>query len=451
VKLQTKINLLSTVLTLFIFCLSFTGIYYFYKYLAYDTEYERLKGYGDEMLAAISELDSTNNIDTLLRSYIPQNGMIHITDSNDHAFLRLQATSTADKMDYTIEENAIYTISEWKGVPVMAIRYPMIWPDYSLVNVHFVQPLGEVSDNMAILKWILILITLLAIIPIYLASQLLVRLIAIPIQRLTSTMQRNISQSRYEKLETPANKKDEIAKMTYTYNSLMDKLEDSYAKQQQFVGNASHELKTPLTIIESYAKLLQRRGFENEEINQEALEAITTQTAQMKAMMEQMLELAKANETLQLKWETISTSELLADTLINFQQAYKRDINLHAEEFTFVTDVSKLKQIIFILLDNARKYSEGNIDIFIKNGHNVTITIQDYGIGIAEEDIPHLFDRFYRVTKDRNRQTGGTGLGLAIAKDFAELLRGTITVESEIGFGTAFTITLPKEDPTYEN
>ena len=333
----------------------------------------------------------------------------------------------------------------------MAIRYPMIWPDYSLVNVHFVQPLGEVSDNMAILKWILILITLLAIIPIYMASQLLVRLIAIPIQRLTSTMQRNISQSRYEKLETPANKKDEIAKMTYTYNSLMDKLEDSYVKQQQFVGNASHELKTPLTIIESYAKLLQRRGFENEEINQEALEAITTQTAQMKAMMEQMLELAKANETLQLKWETISTSELLADTLINFQQAYKRDINLHAEEFTFVTDVSKLKQIIFILLDNARKYSEGNIDIFIKNGHNVTITIQDYGIGIAEEDIPHLFDRFYRVTKDRNRQTGGTGLGLAIAKDFAELLRGTITVESEIGIGTAFTITLPKEDPTYEN
>ena len=450
-KLQTKINLLSTVLTLFIFCLSFTGIYYFYQYLAYDTEYERLKGHGDEMLAAISELDTANNIDTLLRSYIPQNGMIHVTDSNDHPFLRLQATSTADKMDYSINEQANYTISEWEGTPVRAIRYPMVWPDYSPVNVHFVQPLGEVADNMAILKWILILIILLAIIPIYLASQVLVRLIATPIQRLTNTMQRNISQSRYEQLETPANQKDEIAKMTYTYNLLMDKLEDSYAKQQQFVGNASHEMKTPLTIIESYAKLLQRRGFENEEINREALEAITTQTAQMKAMMEQMLELAKANEALQLKRETISTNAFFPEILNSFRQAYQRDIYLHAEDFAFSTDISKLKQIIFILLDNARKYSEGRIDVFVKNGSSVTITIQDYGIGIAEEDIPHLFDRFYRVSKDRNRQTGGTGLGLAIAKDFAELLRGTITVESEIGVGTAFSITLPKEDPRYED
>ncbi len=450
-KLQAKINLLSTVLTLIIFCLCFTGIYYFYRYLAYDTEYERLKGYGDEMLAAVSELETANQIDTLLRSYIPQNGMIHITDADNHPFLRLQATSSADKMDYLINENANYTISEWEGVPVMAIRYPMVWPDYSIVNVHFVQPLGEVADNMAMLKWILILIILLAIIPIYLASQVLVRLIAVPIQRLTNTMQRNISQSKYEQLQAPANTKDEIAKMTQTYNSLMDKLEDSYAKQQQFVGNASHELKTPLTIIESYAKLLQRRGFENKEINQEALEAITSQTAQMKAMMEQMLELAKANEALQLKWETISSKELFSDILTSFRQAYKREIQLHADEFVFSTDVSKLKQIVFILLDNARKYSDGKIDVFIQNGPTVTIKVQDYGIGIAKKDIPHLFDRFYRVSKDRNRQTGGTGLGLAIAKDFAELLHGTITVESRVGVGPVFTVTLPKEVTGHEN
>ena len=450
-KLQTKINLLSTVLTLFLFYLSFTGIYYFYKYLAYDTEYERLIGYGDEMLAAISELESVDNIDTLLRSYIPQNGMIHVTDANDNPFLRIQATTNTDKMDYKMNETSRYTISEWEGEPVMAIRYPMVWPDNSLVNVHFVQPLGEVSNNMEILRWILILITVLAIIPIYLASQLLVRLIAIPIKRLTGKMRQNISQSRYEQLDTPVNKKDEIAEMTYTYNSLMKKLEESYAKQQQFVGNASHELKTPLTIIESYAKLLQRRGFENEEINQEALTAITNQTTQMKIMIEQLLELAKANETLQMRWETVSSKEFFSDILTSFQQAYKRDITLQSEEFTFSTDRSKLKQIMFIMLDNARKYSEGKIDVFVKNGQNVTITIRDYGVGIAEDDIPHLFDRFYRVAKDRNRQTGGTGLGLAIARDLVHLLHGSITVESEVGIGTAFTVTLPKEAHDYEN
>ena len=443
-KLQTRINLLSTVLTLFIFIISFTGIYYLYKYLAYDTEYHRLQMDGDEMLAAISELESAKNIDTLLRSYIPQNGMIYIKDEKDEAILRLQATSTADKMDYAIKEGNKYTVSEWEGELVMAVSYPMVWPDQSVVDVHLVQPLQEVSANMAILKWILILITLLATIPIYLASQLLVRLIAHPIQRLTSTMRRNISEARYDKLEAPDNEKGEIAEMTYTYNSLMDKLKDSYNKQQQFVGNASHELKTPLTIIESYAKLLKRRGFKNEEINREALEAITSQTAQMKVMMEQMLELAKASETMQLKWETITTAELLTNIIDSFQKAYKREINLNGEAFTLTTDVSKLRQIIFILLDNARKYSEGKIDITVMNGNEVTIQVRDYGIGIKEEDIPHIFDRFYRVNKDRNRQTGGTGLGLAIAKDFAGLLGGTITVESKIGEGTLFTIMLPK-------
>lgn len=443
-KLQTRINLLSTVLTLFIFIISFTGIYYLYKYLAYDTEYHRLQMDGDEMLAAISELESATNIDTLLRSYIPQNGMIYIKDEKDEAILRLQATSTADKMDYAIKEGNKYTVSEWKGELVMAVSYPMVWPDQSVVDVHLVQPLQEVSANMAILKWILILITLLATIPIYLASQLLVRLIAHPIQRLTSTMRRNISEARYDKLEAPDNEKGEIAEMTYTYNSLMDKLKDSYNKQQQFVGNASHELKTPLTIIESYAKLLKRRGFKNEEINREALEAITSQTAQMKVMMEQMLELAKASETMQLKWETITTTELLTNIIDSFQKAYKREVNLNGEAFTLTTDVSKLRQIIFILLDNARKYSEGKIDITVINGNGVTIQVRDYGIGIKEEDIPHIFDRFYRVNKDRNRQTGGTGLGLAIAKDFAGLLGGTITVESKIGEGTLFTIMLPK-------
>ncbi len=449
-KLQTRINLLSTVLTLFIFVISFTSIYYLYKYLAYNTEYHRLQMDGDEMLAAISELDSAANIDTLLRSYIPQNGMIYIKDENNEAILRLQATTTVNKMDYEIEEGSRYTVSEWEGEPVMAIRYPMVWPDQSVVDVHLVQPLQEVSDNMAILKWILILITLLAIIPIYLASQLLVRLIVLPIQRLTSTMRQNIAQSRYDKLEDPADKKGEIAEMTYTYNSLMDKLEDSYNKQQQFVGNASHELKTPLTIIESYAKLLKRRGFKNEEINREALEAITSQTAQMKVMMEQMLELAKASETLQLKWEPISTNELLSEIIASFQQAYKRKVNLHGDAFTFTTDVSKLRQLIFILLDNARKYSEGEIDVSVMNFEEVTIQVRDYGTGIKEEDIPYIFDRFYRVNKDRNRQTGGTGLGLAIAKDFAELLGGSITVQSKIGEGTIFTITLPKGGETHD-
>ena len=298
-----------------------------------------------------------------------------------------------------------------------------------------------------LLRWILILMTMLAIIPIYLASQAIVRITAKPIEKLTATMRRNTLEARYDKHETESRSKDEIAQMTETYNSLMEKLEESYTKQQQFVGNASHELKTPLTVIESYAKLLQRRGFDNEEVNVEALQAITNQTEHMKSMMEQMLQLARANEDIQMKWAPVALTPVVEQIATSIQQAYGREVRIHGDALTIVTDREKLTQLLFILLDNARKYSEQPIDVTITNGAHVSIAVQDYGIGIPAADVDHIFDRFYRVSKDRSRGTGGTGLGLSIAKSFASALRGEIAVTSQQGVGSTFTVTLPKEGP----
>lgn len=450
-KLQFKINFLSTLLTLIIFICSFTGIYYFYQYLAYNTEFEQLQAQGDEMLVAISELEDTKNIEAVLRSYLPPNGLIHVVDESNKTLIRLQGTTHTNKIEYSLNDQERYTISSWDDMQVMALTYPIIWPTHEVVHVQFVQPLTELDDHLALLRWILILMTLLAIIPIYLASQAIVRITATPIEKLTNTMQRNTIEARYDKHEIDQKNKDEIALMTETYNSLMEKLEDSYTKQQQFVGNASHELKTPLTVIESYAKLLQRRGFENAHVNEEALTAITSQTTHMKSMMEQMLQLARANENIQMKWAPVAVMPVVEQIAKSIQQAYGREVRIHGDDAHLISDRDKLTQLLFILLDNARKYSDEPIEVTVTNGDFVTIAISDSGIGIPEKDVPHIFDRFYRVAKDRSRETGGTGLGLSIAKSFAAALRGEISVESTPGVGSTFTVTLPKEGPKNEN
>lgn len=129
------------------------------------------------------------------------------------------------------------------------------------------------------------------------------------------------------------------------------------------------------------------------------------------------------------------------------EQAYHRTFRIDAQIPKFIySDEKILKQLLFILLDNARKYSEDEVHILATETTNqVRITIQDFGMGIPAEHIPHLFERFYRVTEDRNRKTGGSGLGLAIAHELAQQLGITIDVKSKLGEGSSFTLCIPKE------
>ena len=450
-KLSTKVNLLSTFITFLLLSFSFIGIFYLYKYFAYNTEYDQLQQRGDELVVAIHDAKTLEEAQTILRAYLPSDGLLHVLDENGKTITRVQGVALLDKIKYDLDEDEKFTVSKHDETPLMAVAYPIVWIDGSVATVHLVQPLTSIEGNMQQLKWILVVMLMLAILPIFLASQVLVRLIAKPIQKLTATMQQNIEQSRFEQLNASDTGKDEITQMTKTYNELMHLLEENYTKQQQFVGNASHELKTPLTVIESYAKLLQRRGFDNQDVNAESMEAITQQTAQMKAMIEQMLQLARASEQTQLDWQTVTLGPILTQIQQSMQQAYNREILIAGDtDVTLTTDAAKLKQILYIILDNARKYSEREIFVRVTDGEFVSIEIEDFGVGIPEQEIPHIFERFYRINKDRNRKTGGTGLGLSIAKQFADLIGANIQVTSEVGIGTKITIVLPKERIAYD-
>ena len=440
-KLNTKINLLSTLLTTIILVGSYTGIYFFYEKLALDTEFGQLQNHADELVMAVSTLETIDAVPAIFRAYLPSDGLIHVVGEQGNTLVRLQATSTAQKIDIQLDDSESYTTFEWNGLPTIAMNFPLIWPTNEIVTVQLVQPLPDIARNLSLLKWILIAMTLLAVIPIYLASLLLVRLIVKPVQQLTTTMQRNIQQNSYEQITVARSSKDEIAQMTLTYNQLMTQLANSFAKQQQFVGNASHELKTPLTVIESYAKLLKRRGVDNKEITEEAIDAIIQQSANMKSMMEQMLQLAKASEAVKMNWSSVQLADVLQEISNSLTQAYGTIVTIHGDAI-LTSDAEKLKQLLFIVLDNARKYSDKPIDVFITTDTQVHIAITDYGVGIPAEEIPYLFDRFYRVDKDRNRKTGGTGLGLAIAKQLADLLHATISIDSAVHRGTTVTISM---------
>ena len=190
-----------------------------------------------------------------------------------------------------------------------------------------------------------------------------------------------------------------------------------------------------------------RRGFDNRDVAEEAVGAILGESVRMKEMIEQLLQLARNHEQMNFNYAKTDIYDQIEKTLQPMRQAYSREFLLEGVKSAFaVTDSEKLRQLLFILLDNARKYSDDVVKtIYGESDESFTISVIDYGNGIPEDALPNIFNRFYRVEEDRSRKTGGTGLGLAIAKELANGLGAELKVESIYGMGTTIRIFIPKE------
>lgn len=447
-KLRTKIHLFTTLLTLVLLVLMNSGVYLLYEQLAINTEYKQLKTRGEELLSTFNGIsDTAGDPDTVLRAYMPTDGAIRVVTDGGAEILSIASPTLGKVQEMQLDNNEPYSVVDSNGIPVIMIETPAIWTDGAVVTFQLQQRLADVSNTLYLLKLILIAVTILIAIPLLLSNMALSRIILRPLERLSTAMKKSSTSGTYEKIEHAQQGKDELAEIGRTFNSMMESLETNYKKQEQFVSNASHELKTPLTVIESYAKLLLRRGFSNEKVAQEALDAIAAESSRMNDLIVQMLELAKNKENATVSISQVNVSLLLENTAQQMAQSYNRTYEIKVDALLLAnTDEQKLKQLLFILLDNARKYSEDHVIVTAtKQSAAILISIQDFGEGIAQDQLPHLFDRFYRVKKDRNRKTGGTGLGLAIAKELAERLHIEIGVESELGVGTCFTLLLPSE------
>ena len=247
---------------------------------------------------------------------------------------------------------------------------------------------------------------------------------------------------------------DELRELTERLNKMLDNLEQSFDRQKKFVSDASHELKTPIAVIQGYSNLLLRWGKSDPAVLDESLESIAREADNMKRIVEQLLLLAKIGRYM----FTPENVELSAE-LSSVMDGYSLVCKTHKFEFVSNGEIfAKLDRNMFTecvraVIDNAVKYSDENTAVTVtlksEDGYAV-IKIADCGQGISEADLPHIFDRFYRCDKSRNRDAHSSGLGLTIAKSIVEMMGGTIEAESELKKGSVFTLRFPEKEGTNE-
>ena len=242
---------------------------------------------------------------------------------------------------------------------------------------------------------------------------------------------------------------NELVDLVAEINGLLDRIQEAYSAQNRFVSDASHELRTPIAVIQGYADLLNRWGKQDEQTLNEGIAAIQNEARNMKNLVEQLLFLARSDhKTTKLDMTNFELSTLV-DEVYNEAKMVDKDhvYSINAGKMVWVVgDINMIKQLIRIFCENARKYTPmgGNVKFEVDEEINSAILIiQDDGIGIAQEDIEHIFERFYRVDKSRARKEGGSGLGLAIADQILRFHKGSVDVISREGLGTRIVVRLP--------
>jgi len=253
--------------------------------------------------------------------------------------------------------------------------------------------------------------------------------------------------SRLQKLETG----DELQRLSDTLNEMLNRIEKAFLRVTQFTADASHELRTPVSLIRTEAELALRRS-RGEVEYQESLRHILLEAERTTTLIEQLLALARADsgrETLHMQPVNLApTLNSVGDgwqhvaTIRNLQFS----VSIPARDAFVMGDEAALRRVVDILLDNAFKYtpSPGSVRLsFNQDGEKAVVSVQDSGVGIGEEDQCKIFERFYRADKARNREQGGAGLGLAIAQWIVAQHRGSITVNSRPGGGATFRVELP--------
>ncbi|WP_283678252.1 HAMP domain-containing histidine kinase [Lentilactobacillus sp. Marseille-Q4993] len=301
-----------------------------------------------------------------------------------------------------------------------------------------------------LLTIILILIMLAVLITVVLAYLLAFELLK-PINQISKTITK-IKEEPDSDVRVPEIKtNDELADLGQLFNSMLDQTQRYMNQQSQFVEDVSHELRTPVAVIQGHMDMLLRWGKDDPEVLNESLKASLQETKRMQSLVAEMLDLSRA-EQIEINY---------ADEVTNVNEVFDQvnnDFKMIHPEFTFIVDDdtrepisakiyrNHLEQVLVILIDNAIKYSKDRKEIHTSISttmNTVNIAVQDFGEGIAPDDVSKVFNRFYRVDKARSRDKGGNGLGLSIAKRLMEAYHGDISIESSLGYGSIFQIKLP--------
>lgn len=283
------------------------------------------------------------------------------------------------------------------------------------------------------------------------AGVFLMRRIMRPVYDMTRTA-RSISASDLSRRIEPVRSHDELRELAGTFNGMLDRIQTAYEQQKRFVSDASHELRTPLSVISGYANLLRRWGGDDRAVRDEAVEKIIEETGNMQHLVESLLFLARADgETQTVHPELFCAGDMMREVaeetrLIDKDHTVTEKIE---PEVMLTADPALMKQAVRAVVENSRKYTPagGTITLScVREPGCVVLSVEDSGVGISEENLPHVFDRFYKADTARTRGTcSSSGLGLSIVKWIVEHSGGEVIVRSKQGEGTCINFRIPTE------
>jgi signal transduction histidine kinase len=324
------------------------------------------------------------------------------------------------------------------------------------------QSYESVHRTLETFATVLVFVVLGAVLLSLVGAYLLARVALSPVGAVAAAA-RKITESDLSDRLPIDNPKDEIGSLAATMNGLLSRLEAAFARreealsrleealdqQRRFVADASHELRTPLTNIEGYSEMLRQWALRNPDRARESVDAIEAESERMRALVEGLLALARGDEGPPLDLERQDLGAVAAEAVRSARAAAGAKVTIEYEsprcEIVAVCDRARIRQALSILLDNAIKYTPegGEARVEAREREDLAeLEVSDTGVGIPEEHLPLVFERFYRADEARTR--GGAGLGLAIARQIAAAHHGTIEARSEPGKGSTFVLRIPK-------
>ena len=313
--------------------------------------------------------------------------------------------------------------------------------EYDVIIIHCLNPLISILSKILLL---IIIVDLIRCVQIATGGKKAHKKVFQPIEEMTEIATRTSGNNLGERINI-AGTKNELKDLARTINGMMDRLEMSYNNQRQFVSDASHELRTPISVIQGYANLLNRWGKDDKEILEESIEAIKNEAENMKDLVEKLLFLTRHDKkTLKIEKEVFEVRPLVEEMVketrmitegVNIIEELKSDCRIYGDSLS-------IKQAVRIFIDNSKKYNINNNDITIgckiENEYCV-LYVKDKGVGISKDDLAKIFERFYRADEARS-DNNSHGLGLAIAKLIVQAHEGKIKVSSKLEEGSTFAI-----------
>ena len=296
--------------------------------------------------------------------------------------------------------------------------------------------------------WIISGISLLALIVFGTFGSIMVsRRISRPLNKMTEQIA-TINVNSLDKRLRISGTEEEILMMTQEINRTLDRLENSFLAQDQFVADAAHELRTPLSTLLAQNQLIIAKLKTGEVLPEEVFETQKRSLKRIESIAEDLLLLTKGER--QFPDESINLNELIAEICLDLawlSQKYQVDLVFNPDEKVSITaNPILIDRLIRNIILNAIQYNKpkGKVFITLEKLDAIVLMVQDTGIGISQDDLPHIFDRFYRGDPSRSRATGGSGLGLAIVKHIITRYGGEVKVESKLNNGSCFTVLIPK-------